>query len=270
MDLAYFNERYYLDKKCIKERDYILKMKDYFEEEREKDIINYSSLIRDYNLYLNSCEKLVNEIVATNDILIKMNVIRFLIMKGVFSHTDKFIRERDVENIIFTKSGINIIDGTGCCKHISEFISDVNSLASVLTTLYQSEEQYDDYANHAVNLIEYKGLPYVFDGNNNGTLYKFESPLILKSLNHLKCMYYKPYAEIVIYRKTFDEIEEFLEKNKSLDNKYITYLKELLLKYKAYLSVISSTSLISDFKSDTGIEVRNIKEQIDEIKERRK
>ena len=265
----FYDERYYLASYCEKERQCILEMKKYWEGRREIDKETYSSLISDYNSYIKLCKKLVDDIVLTEDELIKINTIRFLIMKGIFSHTNKFKRKRGIENIVYTKSGINVIDGVGACRHISEFITDIMPKTSVLTCLYQQKEQFDEEANLAINLIYYNGIPYGFDGNNNGTLYKFTGSLSLSTLNYSQDMYYKPYVEIILYDKIFEEIEEFLKSNKIeniKDVKTITHLKELLLKYKAYMNISRSSELISDFKSDTRIQVEDIKEQIKEIK----
>lgn len=265
MDLRYYDERYYLSSYCDKERDYIIELKDYWEEKKENDKKKYSSLINDYILYLKACSKLVDDIVLTKDSLIKLNVIRHLIMRGIFSHTDKFIRQSGTKNIVYTEDGINVIDGIGCCRHVSGFISDIAPENRVLTCLYQSKDQFD-YANHAVNLVEYNGIPYAYDGNNTGKLYRFTGSLSLSTLNYSEDMYYKPYAEIILYQKTFEEIEEFLERNEAKDIKTITHLKELLLKYKAYMNISRSSEMIRDFSSDTRCQVECIKEQIKEIK----
>lgn len=266
MDLRYYDERYYLASYCKKERDYIIELKDYWEEAKGNDKKMYSSLISDYNLYLKACSKLVDDIVLTKDSLIKINVIRHLIMRGIFSHTDKFIRQSGIENIVYTEDGINVIDGIGCCRHVSGFISDIVPENTVLTCSYQQKEQFDDEANHVVNLVEYNGIPYAYDGYNNGKLYRFTGSLSLSTLDYSYDMYYKPYAEIILYNKTFEEIEVFLERNEAKDIKTITYLKELLLRYKAYLNISRNTEMISDFKSDTRHQVEGIKEQIKEIR----
>ena len=57
------------------------------------------------------------------------------------------------------------------------------------------------------------------------------------TINHNDCMYYKPYGEIVLYRRTFEEIEKFLDNNDVKDKKTIPYLRTQLIRFKAYLNM---------------------------------
>lgn len=268
MDLRYFDERYYLSDYFKNERNFLLELKSSWDEICKFEEREYSNLINDYYKYLKCVLKLLNEITLNKDELTKINILRFLIMNGVFSNTNKFIIDTKAGNILLSKSGIGVVEGIGCCRHISEFISDVMPECRVLTCLEQTKNQFESQANHVINLVNYNGVSYGFDALNKGNLFRFISSLNMKDIKCVNSLYYKPYVEITHYKRTFEEIEEFLESNKAKDIETITCLKELLIKFKAYMAVVNSNELIKDFRSDNKEEIKLIKEQIKEIRSR--
>jgi len=273
MFLRYYDERYYLDENRKREISYLLESQKIWEDEMELEKQNYRTLISDYDSYIKIISKLVNELNCCKDNLSKLNIITKLMYNGIFSYENTFFKELDASSILQCKLGLNIVDGYGCCRHTAEFIQDVIPESKTLTCVTKCKKPFRKEANHMVNLAEYNGLVYAYDAYNGGALLKFDEDFRMIPLDETIKTYfsYKPYAEIIYYKRSLKEIRDFLELCKESRNSIITKDDENFLHALTCLSLDTKESkdMINDFKSDTRVQKDNIKEQIKEIKIKR-
>jgi len=82
---------------------------------------------------------------------------------------------------------------------------------------------------------------------------------------------YKPYAEIIYYKRSLEEIRDFLKQCKENNGQPISVKEERAIELLAnlFLDMNTSKNIISDFKSDTRGQLDAINEQIKEIKIKR-
>lgn len=272
MFLRYYDERYYLDENRKEEIDYLLESQKIWQFGIEEERQTYATLINDYNSYIKKISKLINELDYGKDNLSKLCIITKLIHNGIFSYEQVFTRENDTSTILNSRLGLNIIDGSGCCRHISEFIWDVIPESRVITCVTECKNPLKNEANHMINLGEYNGEFYGFDAYNGGRILKFEDEFKIVPVDDTIKTYfnYKPYAEIIYYKRSLEEIREFL--NYCKENKGVLSRKDELFIYfltDKCLEIKTSKDMISDFRSDTRLELDNIEEQIKEIKIKR-
>ena len=272
MELRYYDERYYLDENRKEEIEYLLEAQKIWECGIEEEKKAYVSLISDYNSYIKIVSKLINELDYGKDNLSKLSIITKLLHDGTFSYGQVFTRESNASTILNSYLGLNIIDGSGCCRHISEFIWDVIPESRVLTCVTECKNPLKEEADHMINLAEYNGVFYGFDAFNGGKLLKFEDEFKMIPVNdEIKTFfYYKPYAEVMFYKRSLESIREFLKHCK--ENKGLLSKDEELFTYfltEKSLETNTSKEMINDFKSDTRLQLDNIEEQIKEIKIKR-
>ena len=79
-------------------------------------------------------------------------------------------------------------------------------------------------------------------------------------------LYYKPYCEIMFFRRSFVEIKELLEQIKKNGSCTISFQELSDIALSSYLSIASNMDIIEDFLSDSRSQVKSIKEKIKEIK----
>lgn len=268
MEVRYYDERYYLGDNSKLEREYILNKQKEWNVICDCEKANYASLITDYNLYIELVRKLIGEFSPKDDNLSKIYTIMYLLMDGIFSYSDKFQFTSGHIDILHSKPGVNILHGKGSCRHVSGFISDVMPQSKVLTCVGEVNTPYESEGNHVINLIEYNGKKYGFDATNKGILYNFISEFEMKPVNAdvNDCLNYKPYGEIMFFKRSFEEIREFLEQIKENGNSTISYEQLSDIALSSQLSIASNMDIIEDFLSDSRSQVRNIKEKIKEIK----
>ena len=268
MDIRYYDERCYLDVSNELERIYLLHAQEEWNYMYDKEANHYSQLINSYNLYIELVKKLIDEITPSKDDLSKIHTIMNLLMEGIFSYSDKFEISSGRIDILHSKDGINILYGKGSCRHVSSFISDVMPQSRILTCVGEVNMPYESEANHTINLIDYDGKKYGFDAINGGILYNFTNefemvPIDKETTPHL---YYKPYCEIMFFRRSFVEIKELLEQIKKNGNSAISHEQLSDIALSSYLSIASNMDIIEDFLSDSRSQVRGIKEKIKEMK----
>ena len=268
MDIRYYDERYYLDVSNELERIYLLHAQEEWNYMYEKEANNYSQLINSYNLYIELVKKLIDEITPSKNDLSKIHTIMNLLMEGIFSYSDKFEIASGHIDILHSNDGINILYGKGSCRHVSSFISDVMPQSRILTCVGEVNMPYESEANHTINLIDYDGKKYGFDAINGGILYNFINefemvPIDKETKPHL---YYKPYCEIMFFRRSFVEIKELLEQIKKNGSCTISFQELSDIALSSQLSIASNMDIIEDFLSDSRSQVRGIKEKIKEIK----
>ena len=268
MDIKYYDERYYLGKNSTLEREYILNAQSEWNFLSDFEETNYAFLIANYDLYIELARKLIGEVAPSDDSLSQIHTIMYLINNGTFSYSDKFECKSLSADVLHSKLGINILYGKGCCRHVSGFISDVMPESRVLTCVRNVDNPYESKGNHMINLIEYDAKKYGFDGTNGGILYNFISEFEMDPTNKDGNVYlnYKPYGEIVFFRRSFEEIKDFLEQIKKSGNSTISVQKLSDIALSSQLSIASNMDIIEDFLNDSRSQVKTIKEKIKEIK----
>lgn len=234
----------------------------------------YASLICDYNSYIKIVRKLVNELDYGKSNLSKLSIITKLIHNGVFSFENTFGIKNDILDILDCKDGLNVLWGSACCRHVSGFVSDVVPDSRVLTCVTEVKNPFKKEANHVVNLTQYNDIFYAFDATRGGVVFKFDDNFRMIPVDdRIKTFYnYKPYAEIVLYKRTLEEIRNFLQQCK--ENKGILLSKEEEKSIELFtidcLDAKASKDMINDFRSDTALQMEGIKEQIKEIRIKQK
>ena len=271
MGVRYYDERYYLGENNDLERKWLLYEQCKWTVICDCEKANCAPLITDYNLYIKLVKKLIDEITPSKDDLGKIHTIMNLIMDGIFSYSDNFRNTSSRVDILYSKPGVNILYGKGSCRHVGGFISDVMPDSRILTCVGEKDNPYESEVNHVINLIDYNGKKYGFDAYNRGILYNFISEFEMESVNDdvNDCLNYKPYGEIMFYRRSFEEIKELLEQIKKNGNSTISYEQLSDIALSSQLSIASNMDIIEDFLSDSRSQVRSIKEKIKEMKIRR-
>lgn len=275
MDIKYYDERYYLTMIGVFERRMLELWKERVNRDKDEEMNNYSSLIEEYNLYIKTASKLVEELSLKDNSISIALVTSALIESGTFSY-DSIIKD-SCEDILTLKLGLNILNGIGCCRNVSSFINDIfNAMdrkCDVLTVVQLEERNQKkaltSKANHMINLIHYKNVPYGFDMMNNmGSLYYFNNAFELLPVDTKEetYMYYKPYIELVYQNRSFEYIKEKL--------KYLKENGKLAITQEEFKGIITETdeklcsniSLVKDFLFDTNGRMKSINEKIKSVK----
>lgn len=267
MERNAYDERYYLDEEHIYEREFLLNEQRFWSIRRIYDGILYSDLIKDYESFIKLVSNLVNDVTPSKDELSKINTIMYLIRDGVFSYTNSFQEKTPCIDLIQTKAGINILEGKGCCRHIASIINDIMPEFTHLTCVGEIDNPFQSEANHVINKIVYDGKIYGYDAFN-GMLFDFISEFEMISVDRVynETLYYKPYAEVLFYKRGLEEIKVFLEQIKKCGKKSISPWEVSEIALDVSLSIMCNKKLINDFKCDTRRQMESIKEQIKEIR----
>lgn len=275
MDIKYYDERYYLTMIGVFERRMLELWKEKVNEEKSNDVNNYFPLIDDYNLYVKTASKLVEELSIKDNSISMALMISALIESGTFSY-DSFTKD-SCEDILISKLGLNILNGTGCCRNVCSFINDIFNVLDrkndILTVIKLEENNkkkaLTSKANHMINLIYYNNTPYGFDMMSNmGSLYYFKSAFELLPVDSKEetYMYYKPYLEIVYQNRSFEYIKEKLKYLKESGKLAITQEEFSWIITETDEKLCSNISLVKDFLFDTNERMESINEKIKSIK----
>lgn len=275
MDIRYYDERYYLTMIGIFEKRVIELWKERVNRDKDEEINNYSSLIEEYNQYINTSAKLVEELCLKDNSISMALVISVLIESGTFSYGS--FNKDSSEDILTLKLGLNILNGTGCCRNVSSFINDIfNALdrkCDVLTVLKlegnNQKKALTSKANHMINLIYYDNVPYGFDMMSNiGSLYYFNNAFELLPIDTKEetYMYYKPYIEMVYQNRSFEYIKEKLNYLKANGRLSITQEEFRGIITETDERLCSNISLVKDFLLDTNERMESINEKIKGMK----
>ena len=185
MEIKYYDERYYLSKYGKTERKLLEYWKEKHRTEIEKEEKDNLSLIALYDEYIKLASKLINE-VSLNNSISKGLIISVLAQSGVFSFDD--FKFGNVDDILNTRLGLNVLNGEGCCRNLAHFTKDIfscnNEFCENLTVMHLNKKDKRkatrEKANHMINLIKYDGILYGFDIISGfGSLYYFINSLYL-------------------------------------------------------------------------------------------
>lgn len=176
-----------------------------------------------YKEFIQLVTKVIKKIGLPNNEISYSLVISRLIHDGYLSK-NLFFFQTENKNKVFDISGylgIDIVNGYGCCRHVSsihrdlfndmELFNDNLPCTSVLpyVTLKQGFEM---PANHSVNLLKYNGLYYIHDALNK-KFYAFNDGLTMKQYPNsdeilLRKLFYKPEYDMIINNATFSKVKE--------------------------------------------------------------
>lgn len=274
MDIRFYDERYYLSVLGIYERKMIELWKEKNNELTRDEISTYSSLISDYNSYINVASKLISELSIKGNSISIASLISVLIHCGIFSYDD-FVRD-NCDDLLRSKIGINVLNGIGCCRNVSNFVTDIfnamnepcENLTVVLSDKSDKEKAITSMANHMINLIHYKEVPYGFDALSNlGSLYYFINGFEILPINpdEESYMYYKPYIEMVYENKSLKDIRRKLNHFKDNGRKGISQEEFISIVTETDIRLQENMGLVKDFIRDTKEQIESINEKIKKL-----
>lgn len=183
----------------------------------------YGKNIIAYKTFIQLATKVIKEIGLPNNEISYSLVISRLIHDGFISENLFFFLTEN-KNKVFDISGylgIDIVNGYGCCRHVSGIHRDLfndmelfnDDLPCTSVPTYVSLKQAIEMpANHSVNLLKYNGLYYIHDALNK-KFYTFNNGITMKQYpNNVEIMpkklFYKPEYDIIINNTTFSEVKE--------------------------------------------------------------
>lgn len=176
-----------------------------------------------YKEFIKLVTKVIKEIGLPNNEISYSLVISRLIHDGYLSEKLSFF-QTDNKNKMLDISGylgIDVINGYGCCRHVSgihrdlfndmELFNDNLPCTSVLTYI-SLKQAFEMPANHSVNLLKYNGLYYIHDALNN-KFYTFNDGFTMKQYPNSveilpRKLFYKPEYDIIINNVTFSKVKE--------------------------------------------------------------
>ena len=169
---------------------------------------------------------------------------------------------------LYSKLGVNVVLGYGCCRHVCYFHKDVmdkvfdngECLFVSVTDFKNRISGMKKPATHSINLITHKDVLYGFDTLNGG-LYNFESEFHLEKLSKNKThFYYKPYLHMIFENYSMTDV-----KNSLVRYRIASYLKKIDISEYDEISlytkdkICNGKNLITDFVIDTNEDKNKIK-----------
>ncbi len=260
------NENLYLFSQNSKIINKILSIQDRYYKIVERNQKRNKEAFMNYKNFIKKVSELIPELsILNHSISYSISLTKF-IQDGHASKDLKFTIEEEIED----KDGLlglNVIDGKGCCRHVCVFFQDVfqelGMCGDIIPCINEDnitlEEAFSYLPNHTVNLIEYRGVYYVYDALNIN-FYKFTDQFTMNSyFDEKDFVYFKPSASMILNDETIVEVLEKLgkflasSKSKNITNsEFEEILKETVNIYNKNLN------LIKDFESDTAKLKRNI------------
>ena len=88
-----------------------------------KLLANKSELFKDYYRFVKKCSKVVKEVSIKNNPLSYGFAMPALLTDGCFS--DSAIFRYDAKDDDLCKSGLSVLTGSGCCRRVADFLSNI-------------------------------------------------------------------------------------------------------------------------------------------------
>ena len=196
-----------------------------YRKEVNQNKIIYNDNIEQYNNFTKLVAELINDIGEKNNSISYSRIFSKLLYDGYLSDSSHFIVTDQKEYLLDIKGflGIDIINGVGCCRHISSFYQDVfdclnmsgNALCCFEPNITDTSSNLDisitGRANHVINLLKYNGLYYVYDPMRK-SFYYFKDFIEMRPylINEENCLnpplYYRPYKEMIVFSSSYDDI----------------------------------------------------------------
>lgn len=222
---------YMMRKYCSEKSDYGKSIKKH-KMETIRMIRNNNEIYREnidaYEQFITVIVKVLKEVSLPSCTISYAVSLSRMIHEGWLSNHLSFQKTRDTSKLldILGYLGIDVINGYGCCRHISSLYHKVwTHLNLYMDDLYcyaspyfiSAEEGVYKNANHAVNAFLYNGSYYIYDALK-GTFYLISDgfrmhPYIREDIRERpKSLFYKPDCDIVYKNKTFHQLEMQIEK----------------------------------------------------------
>lgn len=264
--MAYYKEKDYLFKR--NENEKLEECKQLIEEKKQIESIEYNYLIKKYYEYIKMIGEFLKSLELYNSLEYGL-AIRYLIYNGYLSYNNKFEDRFIFYKEIVSKPGINVIDGEGCCRNISDLYKDIMDYLNMYCEKYYcylsyhkiGKRLFNKEANHVANIIEYKDNLYIMDLYNNNLL-RFINSFEAKAISYVKNLYlgYKPYFDYIVENYSLDDIDnrlhEFEESSKKEHISELIWFDNIMSDTMFYIS--DNKNLFKEFSEDTN----NIKKEI--------
>lgn len=233
----------------------------------------YEDIILLYNQLVLKIVELMDYIKKTNSDLTLALLMQKLIHKGYFSYNNVFKKDENPKQEIDYVYGINIILGSGCCRNISDFYTDIFGFLydyKLFYNCYMTDYKHNPLskikarANHEINLVRHHDNLYGIDLYNK-ILFTFESMYKMHSIydDDHTFLTYKPTDEIIenlsSKKEIFDNLInfEYCAKRKPLSmEEYINIQRQALDLYDEKEKILES------FNEDNKILKEKIKEKM--------
>lgn len=245
--------------KNIKNETYanLLKLQEFVSNNDLSYYQNIHKIVIDENQNLNenkikNYNKIISEIAKNLEIIaIPNNSISYSYVLFLFLHTGYLsknsLNKKNKENYedVVGYLGLDVIKGEACCRHVASLHEDVFSKIGIIGNLISTStdnvnNEFNEKANHSINIIKYKDIYYAHD-ILNGSFYYFETPLVLKSINpsiplELRYQMYKPIEDIKLWGKNQNEIMNMIDEINNSN-------KEEYLSIKEFNEIIEATKV---------------------------
>lgn len=188
----------------------------------------FNNILTPYEDFLFFTAKLVQELSLPNNSISASKIISMLFERGYLSKNSRFLTtSEETYPDIPGYMGLNVINGAGCCRHISDIHKRIFNYLGLLDieisgTHSDSDtlsEVFDTTPNHLVNLIQFNGKYYIHDLLFR-TIGYFENSfsLIPYPKNIPYHFYYKPTENMIFnnlsQKETIQRVIEFQEDSK--------------------------------------------------------
>lgn len=189
----------------------------------ERNRLKFSDSIKVYVEFVELIAKLIKEIGIPNNSISFSIIISKLIHDGYLSKNSIFISTEDLERLIDIRGfhGLDIINGYGCCRHVSSIHQDLfhqlNLCGEKIYCLKGIGEEpnaslrnpFNEEADHVVNLLEYDGMYYIHDVLCR-RFYQFNDGFTMKRYpygdNVFEKLYYKPLLDMIFNNSSQDDV----------------------------------------------------------------
>ena len=258
--VRYYDEKLYLngDSSAL---SIIKDCRENYLNERNLEYEKYIRAIKNYYMFLDSVVKLLLSLKIHTPLEYAI-AIRYLIINGYLSYNGNYCFSCEFDNELMSNFGMNIICGSGCCRHEVDIFCNLFSMIGLYSKKFYCNHSFFKYLNfnrkraadHVISLINYEDLLYGFDITNN-MLFRFVNQSQMKSLTYYDPVYltYKPYYEMIFDGISIEKINDtyklFDEKSKGRYMNVYEY-KDLNADTISYLKGIDS--LLHEFSKDTG------------------
>lgn len=231
------------------------------------DLIQNEEYLKLYRKYIRMIGELLKELNKNNNTIETAFLIRRLILNGYISLTKFEYSEKPIKEI-YSTLGANVVNGIGCCRHVSSFLKDIFKYLG-----YECEEFFCNgartpqkrkygIANHVIPLIPYKDVKYGFDILNDLFLRFIDDSNLLSYVedNNQTIYHLKPYASLMLgislkeYYETLERYSEYAKKP------YLSQTQVLELNQNSEDIFHSNIALIENFSEAT----HSLKESISE------
>lgn len=224
MDFEYFYKIELNENTAYGEK--LLKLKDDYVKEVEKNKIIYKKNIEAYMKLIKLISLIVKEIGLKDNSISYSIVTSKLLNSGFLSKNLIFTKQQndlfDIEGYL----GIDVINGYGCCRNSASLHKNVfdqlNLFNNIIPCAKVENQNLRDLiisvASHVVNLIEYEGAYYIHDIIYN-IFAKFEDGFIIDEyFNKQSYLFYKPEIDFIFYSQDFKKVINNI-KNYKLDSR---------------------------------------------------